>query len=140
MIQNRNYATGLDLSLDHDAAIGVVTSALKDNGFGVLTTIDMQATMKAKLGEDIAPYTLLGACHPGSAHKLLQGDDAAGVLLPCGVAVMGTGEGTSRVWIPRVDTMFGMIGREDLKPVADDVEARLSAVADSLSAAHAIGG
>ena len=113
-------------------AIERVTAALKERGFGVLTTIDIQATMKAKLGVDFRPYTILGACNPSFAHKALSAEDKIGTMLPCNVIVQELAPG--EVEVAAVDPVASMQGVENaaLAPVAGEVRDRLRAVMESL--------
>lgn len=128
------YARAVDVPLDHERAITTVTDLLKQEGFGVLTTIDAKKTLKEKLGVDMPPYTILGACNPPLAHAALSAEEAIGILLPCNVVVKALDPGRSRVFFTRVDALFGLVDREDLAPVAKDVDARLGRVADRLAA------
>lgn len=112
---------------DFETVIGQVRAALGTQGFGVLTEIDIQATMRAKLGEEYAAYTILGACHPPSAHAMLQEEPGIGLLLPCNVVVAQSVEG---VVVSAVDPM-AMVRVTD-RP---DLEARAALVRDMLLAA-----
>ena len=102
-------------------------SRLADEGFGALTEIDVQATLKAKLDVDVAPYVIIGACHPPSAYKALQAAPEVGVLLPCNVTVSREGDETVvRAMNPA--SAMSMIGSEDLAEVAESVGAALARV------------
>ena len=136
-MSDTRYAKAVDVPLNHDEAIGAVTELLKAQGFGVLTTIDVKATLKAKLGVDVAPQTILGACNPPFAHQAMEAEDAIAVLLPCNVAVKERVDGTSTVFITDVHAMFSLIERDDVAPLADAVGARLDAVAEGLRALSA---
>lgn len=115
-----------------EAAIERVTGALADQGFGVLTTIDVSATLKKKLDVDFQRYTILGACNPGYAHKALQAEDKIGTMLPCNVIVQETPEG--KVEVAAIDPMASMMAIENaaLGGIASEVRAKLQAVIDSL--------
>lgn len=117
-----------------DEAISRVTAALKAEGFGVLTRIDVQATFKEKLGQDFRPYVILGACNPQLAHRALSADAAAGLLLPCNVVVEAAAGG-SLVRIVNPDAMMGVPGlgnTAEIQAVAAEARARLERVADAL--------
>lgn len=119
----------------YEAAMEMVEVALKEEGFGVLTRIDVKATMKQKLDEDFRPYSILGACNPQLAHRALSHDGRVGVLLPCNVTVEETPDGQSRVHIGNPDVMLGVGGfdqDEVLAGVAREARERLSRVAKAL--------
>ena len=111
-----------------DTAIDKVTAALKEEGFGVLTDIDVRATLKAKLGVDWRPYRILGACNPPLAHRALQAEDKIGTMLPCNVIVQDLGNG--RVEVAAIDPAASMerIGKPDLTDLASTVRSKLQAV------------
>jgi uncharacterized protein (DUF302 family) len=110
-----------------------VRAALKDQGFGVLTEIDVRATMRDKLGVTMEDYLILGACNPPLAFRALETDRAIGLLLPCNVVVRADGDMTL---VEALDpqTMVSVTGRPELKPVADEATARLRAALDALAA------
>ena len=120
-----SYYIAKETSLDFDAAVARITETLRAEGFGVLTDIDVQATLKAKLGADMPPYRILGACNPAFAHQALQIEDKLGVLLPCNVIVREAGAG--RVEIAAIDPVSSMerTGNPALQVHAADVRARL---------------
>jgi uncharacterized protein (DUF302 family) len=126
-------ATGYTLSATTDLpfaeAVERVREELKVDGFGVLCEIDVQATMKAKLGVDGEPYTILGACNPPLAHRALQAEPELGVLLPCNVVVY-VRDGETHVAAIDAERMLSIVGNEELAPVAADVRARLAAVVE----------
>jgi uncharacterized protein (DUF302 family) len=101
-----------------------VTEALREQGFGILTEIDVAATLKQKLGRDFRPYVILGACNPSLAHRALEAELAVGLLLPCNVCLWED-DGAAVVAIARPDAMFEVAGAAALRPVADEVQARL---------------
>lgn len=109
-----------------------VTDALAEEGFGVLTRIDVAETLKKKLDVDFRPYTILGACNPGFAHRALELEDKIGTMLPCNVVLQSAGEG--RVEVAAVDPVASMAAVENdaLAPVAEEVRARLRKVVDGL--------
>ena len=109
-----------------------VRTALKEQGFGVLTEIDMQATLKAKLGVDIAPQVILGACRPPLAHAALQAEPSIGLLLPCNVVVRAVDGDRTRVETIDPAIMVSVTGNPDLQSVATDARTRLTAALHSL--------
>ena len=115
-----------------EAVVQRVTAALKEEGFGVLTDIDVQATLKAKLGADMPPYRILGACNPSFAHHALQIEDKLGVLLPCNVIVRDAGDGQTEV--AAIDPVASMdrTGNPELAPMAEEVRVRLRRVVESV--------
>ena len=127
-----HYGFGCTLPDAIDEAVRKTTEALKSEGFGVLTTIDVQATMKAKLNIDQPPYIILGACNPQLAHRALQAEPELGLLLPCNVIVYANPDGTSRVSIVDPKQMLGIVQNQDLASVADEAETRLRRVVDKL--------
>ena len=111
-----------------------VRRALQDQGFGVLTEIDVKATLRAKLGEDMEDYLILGACNPPLARRALQADRRIGLLLPCNVVVRADGDHTIVEALDPV-AMLGVAGRDELRLVAAEAAARLEAALASLQAA-----
>lgn len=89
-----SYTRTVTIDMPHDQAIEVVRKAFAEQGFGVITEIDMAATLKAKIGEEIEPYVILGACNPQLAHRAVQADSSIGALLPCNVVVRTEGGST----------------------------------------------
>ena len=115
------------------AVVDRVRAALKDQGFGVLTEVEVQATLHAKLGVAMEEYLIFGACNPPLAHQALTIDREIGLLLPCNVVVRADGPGACLVQALDPQTMVQVTGRPDLKPVADDAANRLRAALDQLS-------
>lgn len=116
------------------AALETTTAALKAEGFGVLTTIDVQATMNEKLGVAFDPYLILGACNPQLAHRALSADPKIGLLLPCNV-VLHEQNGSTTVSIVDPGAMLAAAGRSpELEAVAQEASTRLKRVAEALSA------
>jgi uncharacterized protein (DUF302 family) len=115
-----------------DDVIDRVTARLADSGFGVLTTIDVSATLKKKIDVDFQRYTILGACNPGFAYKALQAEDKIGTMLPCNVIVQETPDG--KVEVAAVDPMASMmaIQNETLGEVASQVQGMLKNVIEGL--------
>ena len=106
--------------------------ALREQGFGVLTEIDVQATMREKLGEETGPYLILGACNPALAHRALTTDRSIGVLLPCNVVVR-VDDGRTVVEALDPDVMVTFTGKPELEPVATEAKARLAAALESVA-------
>jgi len=121
-------ATGYTLSgtttLAFAAAVARVRETLKEEGFGVLTEIDVQATLREKLGEDVEPYLILGACNPPYAHRALELEPELGALLPCNVAVYERG-GETRVSAVDPVAMLGLVGNPSLDPVAAEIREKV---------------
>lgn len=116
-----------------DAADARVREELKREGFGVLTEIDVKATLKQKLGVDFRSYRILGACNPPLAHRAMSEETDIGLLLPCNVIVYeGDEEGTAVVAVLDPVKQLGVSGRTDLAPLAEDVRARMKRVVDAL--------
>ncbi len=127
------YGLTATVDRDFDTVVGEVKAALAEQGFGIITEIDMQATLKAKLGVDIERQVILGACNPGFAHRALQVEPAIGLLLPCNVVVRTAPDGTV-VEMINPQTMVDLSGSEGMAELADGVTAALTsalaAVAD----------
>jgi len=115
-----------------DEAIERVTRALSAQGFGVLTEIDVQATLKEKLNIDFRRYRILGACNPPFAHKALQTEDRIGLLLPCNVVVQETRDGKVEVSAINPPVAMASVENKALEPVAGEVSAKLKAAIDSI--------
>jgi len=126
------YGFTIQVKGGFDAAVQRVTEALKTEGFGVLTDIDVSATMKAKLGEDFRPYRILGACNPQLAHRALKLEDKIGTMLPCNVIVQQHGGGS--VEVSAVDPVASMqaIKNPGLAELAKEVQAKLKKVVEGL--------
>ncbi len=126
------YAIPFDLSLDLPAARERLTAALAAEGFGILTEIDVAATLQKKLGVQVEPYVILGACNPRFAHQALQQEEAIGILLPCNVALKQVAPGKTRVWLTRVEGVFGLIDNPAMAKVARPVGEIMERIADRL--------
>ena len=119
------YTLSGTTSLDFADAVARVRETLKEEGFGVLTEIDVQATLREKLGEEVPPYLILGACNPPYAHRALATEPELGALLPCNVVVYVQRDGTTRVSGVDPVAMLGIVGRADLEPMADEIEEKV---------------
>ena len=113
-----------------DEVVQRATAALKEESFGVLTDIDVQATLKSKLGADMPPYRILGACNPSFAHQALQIEDKLGVLLPCNVIVRDAGDGQTEVAAIDPVASMGRTGNRELASLAEAVTVRLGRTVD----------
>ena len=126
------YTLSTTLSRPYAEAVEAVRAALAEQGFGVLTEIDLAATLKAKLDVDIAPQVILGACRPPLAYQALQADPSIGALLPCNVVVRSLDAGTSLVEALDPDAMMSLSDSDGVRAVATDAKQRLTAVLQSL--------
>jgi uncharacterized protein (DUF302 family) len=118
--------------LSYDDAVPRTTDALKAEGFGVLTSIDVKATLKEKIDVDFRRYVILGACNPPLAHKALSAELLIGLLLPCNVVVMEDDDGGSVVAVFKPTEGFQLVDNEGVHPLAGEVEERLKRVLESL--------
>jgi len=126
-----NYGFTKELERPFAATVEAVTEALKKEGFGILTKIDVKEKFKEKLGVDFRNYVILGACNPPSAFKAIEAEENIGLMLPCNVIVYEKAGKTS-VGIIKPTVAMGMIDNNALKPLALEVETRLKRVIDSL--------
>lgn len=115
-----------------DATIVAVKEALAGEGFGVLTEIDVKATLKKKLDVDFQPYVILGACNPPLAHEALRGEPGVGLLLPCNVVVTESGDG--KVVVSAMDPveLFKVVGRPEIEPIAAQVREKLERALEAI--------
>ena len=125
--------TTVRLHTDFETAMARVTEALKREGFGILTLIDVKETFKNKLNVDFRPYKILGACNPPLAYRSLSTAPEVGLLLPCNVTVAQAEEGVIDVGLVDPLVMLGVVANPDLQPVAEEAAARLQRVAANLS-------
>jgi len=128
-----SYGFKKTVSLPIEEADQRLREELKKEGFGVLTEIDVKATLKEKLDVDFRPYKILGACNPPLAHQALTQETDIGLLLPCNVIVyQGDEAGTSVVGVLDPSVQLGITGRSDIEPLAADVRARMERVLEAL--------
>lgn len=126
------YGFTVNTAGDFNAALARVTEALKAEGFGVLTEIDVAATLKAKLGVDKRPYRILGACNPKLANQALEAEPDIGLLLPCNVVVREDEDGQVVVGFMDPVPVLGLVQRKELEPLGNEVRAKLQRVAEAL--------
>ena len=128
---SNEYGFGVTLDTPYQQAIDRTKEALKAQGFGVLTEIDVRQTLQDKLGVEMEPYIILGACNPPLAHRALGVDPEIGLLLPCNVVVRAQGSG-SRVDFADPQAMLGIVGNDTLNEVAEEAKRRLKLVVQAL--------
>ncbi len=126
------YGFGQTVGLSFADALARVTLALQAEGFGVLTEIDVQATLKKKLGADMPPYRILGACNPALAHRALTAEPSIGVLLPCNVVVREDPSGSVRVEFMDPSAVLDLVDRPEIAQLAGEVRQRLERVMAAL--------
>ncbi len=127
-----DYERNITIDMPYAEAVRHTREALAEQGFGILTEIDVQATLKEKRGLDMEPYVILGACNPDLAHQALEVERAIGVLLPCNVVVSSVDAG-SRVQILDPQMMASVTALPQLQPIADEATRRLQSVLDALA-------
>lgn len=127
-----NYYFSKTVDMEFEEAVERATAVLQDEGFGVLTEIDIRATMQKKLGKDIRPYRILGACHPGYAYEALKREDKIGTMLPCNVIVQEMESGT--IEVSAVDPIASMqaVDNPALGRIADEVRQKLQSVIEKI--------
>jgi uncharacterized protein (DUF302 family)/glutaredoxin len=127
-----------DLGIDavvtgsYEEVLEQTTEALKAQGFGIQSEIDIQATLRKKLGVEMPKQVILGACNPGIAHRLLEAEPGIGLLLPCNVTIRETGDNRYAVTAVNPVKLLAMVGREDLIPVAKEAKAKLKAALNAI--------
>jgi uncharacterized protein (DUF302 family) len=126
------YGFGVKTALPYEQAVQRTTELLKEEGFGVLTRIDVKQTLKEKLGVDFRRYVILGACNPPLAHRAFQAELQIGLLLPCNVVVYED-DGSSTVAFMDPAVALGVVGNDALEPIAEEARGRLLRVREKLA-------
>ncbi|OMC20106.1 MULTISPECIES: DUF302 domain-containing protein [unclassified Mycobacterium] len=136
-----DIAISTPLRASFEDAVARTREALAEQGFGVLTEIDMKATLKAKLGEDMENYLILGACNPPLAHRAVEANRQIGLLLPCNVVVRADPDDADTVLVEAMNPglLVEVTGEPELRPVAEEVTDRLRAAIDSLKHDQPVG-
>jgi uncharacterized protein (DUF302 family) len=132
-VKEKEYAFSAILDTSYEDAISKVTDALREEGFGVLTEIDVKSTLKQKLNVDFRKYVILGACNPPYAHRTLQTDLDVGLLLPCNVIVYETDD--KKAYVSALDpvSVLEVIKSEELRNIAKEISEKLKRVVDKVS-------
>ena len=128
-----DYARTITLDLPYEQAVPTVKEAFQAQGFGMLTEIDVQATLKNKLDADVEPYIILGACNPQLAHRALDIDRQIGLLLPCNVVVRAAGDNQTVVQALDPQVMVTVPELDQLQPIADEAGQRINTALDALT-------
>jgi uncharacterized protein (DUF302 family) len=132
------FTLATTLARPYDEAVAAVRAALGEQGFGILTEIDLKATLKTKLDVDVAPQVILGACRPALAYEALAAEPSIAAVLPCNVVVRAVDEATTVVEAFDPDAMMGLADNEALHTVAADAKQRLTAALAALDSAEGV--
>lgn len=130
-MQNR-YGFGKTVDLAFDTALARVTEELQKEGFGILTEIDVAATLKKKLNQDLPPYRILGACNPPLAHRAISAEPTIGLLLPCNVVVRQDNQGSVHVEFMDPIGVMNLVDKPEVEGLAKEVRQRLDRVLTNL--------
>jgi uncharacterized protein (DUF302 family) len=133
------FTLATTLARPYDETVAAVRAALGEQGFGILTEIDLKATLKTKLDVDVAPQVILGACRPALAYEALAAEPSIAAVLPCNVVVRAVDEATTVVEAFDPDAMMGLADNEALHTVAADAKQRLTAALAALDSAEGVG-
>ncbi len=132
-MSDAEYGIVKHVAVGYEEAVALTREALKEQGFGVLTEIDVKKTMKEKIDVDFKPYIILGACNPHLAHKALMAEPDIGLMLPCNVVVYEEGPGAAMVEAISPMSALGVVENDQLQDVADQAEAKLTAAMDAVA-------
>ena len=132
------YAFSVEFHMPFEEALERVNQAIKDEGLGIVSDVDVQAIMRAKLQEDVAPYRILGACAPRLAKRVIDADPEAGALLPCNIIVRQIKPDLTGVTFMDPETVFGLAENEGVAEVGRDARAVIEAVRDRLTGQHPV--
>jgi len=127
------YGFGTTIKATADEAVEKVTNALKEEGFGILTEINVQSVMKAKIDVDMKPYRILGACNPHLARQAIEAEPDIGLLLPCNVLVRDEGDGNAFIGFMDPEAVLTLVDRPEVKELAKMVKEKLNRVRDALN-------
>lgn len=133
MMSDADYGIVRHVAVGYEEAVALTREALKEQGFGVLTEIDVKKTLKEKIDVDFKPYIILGACNPQLAHKALTAEPDIGLMLPCNVVVYEEGPGAATVEAISPMSALGVVENRGLQDVADQAEAKLTAAMDAVA-------
>jgi len=131
-----SYGIVRKVPLSYEEALARTREALKSEGFGVITEIDVRKTVKEKLGEELYPYIILGACNPSLAHRAISAEPEIGLLMPCNVCVWDNLDGTSTVAAIDGKTLFQLVQNPKVADLAETVRAKLDSVVERVAAYH----
>lgn len=132
-MSDADYGIVRHVAVGYEEAVALAREALKEQGFGVLTEIDVKKTMKEKIDVDFKPYIILGACNPHLAHKALTAEPDIGLMLPCNVVVYEEGPGAATVEAISPMSALGVVANDTLQDVADEAQVKLVAAMDAVA-------